>query len=401
MKIYYEGYGCTLNQGETGLYVNRLLSDGSVLVSRPEDADLSIIGTCAVIKKTEDHMMRRIEELSRYGRVRVIGCLSAIKGREISGGNIEAVDRKQFQQFQEYLDDTSIVDAEIMSGIPINQGCTGRCNFCISHIARGKLVSRKPEKIANQVKMIVSSGKKEIRISSLDTAAYGKDTGYRLPSLIKDITSIDGDFMLRVGMMEPRNTMEILDGLLEAYDDPKVFKFLHIPVQSGDDDVLRAMNREYTVDEFLKIVRSFRKRFPDMTLSTDVIIGYHAETDRSFDLTCDLIEEIKPEIVNVTRFSPRELTPDFEHRPRPTNLLKEQDRRIAEIHGHIVSERFSALVGKVERVLITEIGKPGTMVGRDSAYRPVIVEDSVEKYSWHSVRIIGFENASLIGSVID
>ncbi len=401
MKIYYESYGCTLNQGETSLYVNKLLSEGSILVSRPDEADISIIGTCAVIQKTEDHMLKRIEELSRLGHVKVIGCLSAIKGNEISGGNIEAIDRNEFQQFQEYLDDTSIIDAEILSGIPINQGCTGKCNFCISHIARGKLVSRKPEKIVNQIRMMVASGKREIRISSLDTAAYGKDTGYRLPSLIKDITAIDGDFMLRVGMMEPRNTVEILDDLLEAYDSPKVFKFLHIPVQSGDDDVLMSMNREYTVDDFMQIVRSFRRRFPDMTISTDVIIGYHAEKERSFDLTCDLIRRVKPEIVNVTRFSPRELTPDFEHRPKPTNVLKEQDRTVAEIHRQIVSERFSALIGKVERILITEDGKPGTMVGRDESYRPVVVRTPVKKYTWHSARITGYENTSLIGELVD
>ncbi|WP_297215877.1 tRNA (N(6)-L-threonylcarbamoyladenosine(37)-C(2))-methylthiotransferase [Thermoplasma sp.] len=401
MKIYYESYGCTLNQGETGLYVNKLLNEGSTLVKRPEEADVSIIGTCAVIQKTEEHMMRRIEELSRYGRVQVIGCLSAIKGRELSGGVIESIDRDRFQQFQEYLDDTSIIDAEIMSGIPINQGCTGRCNFCISHIARGKLVSRRPEKIVNQARMIIESGKKEIRISSLDTAAYGKDIGIRLPSLIEMLSKIPGDFMIRVGMMEPKNTSEIIEDLVNAYDHPKVFKFLHIPVQSGDDHVLQAMNREYTVKDFLEIVNSFRRRFSDLTISTDVIIGYHAETDESFDLTYDLIGKVKPDIVNVTRFSPRELTADFERRPKPTNVLKDQDRKIAELHRQLIQEKFSAMIGREERILITEDGKPGTMIGRDVAYRPVIVSASARKYTWHLVRITGFENTSLIGRIVD
>lgn len=139
MKIYFEAYGCTLNQGETALYVNKLLNEGNTLVSNPKEADLSIIGTCAVIKKTEDHMMARIQNLSRFGKVEVIGCLAPVKGKTMVEDNVSVIEKDRFRSFQEVIDEVSPVNAEIVSGIPINQGCTGKCNFCVSHIARGNL----------------------------------------------------------------------------------------------------------------------------------------------------------------------------------------------------------------------------------------------------------------------
>ena len=230
MKIYSESYGCTQSKSETGLYVNSMLGEGNTLVSRPEEADLSIIGTCVVIKQTEDRMIRRIEELSRASRVRVMGCLSTTNGGSLAQDNIEVISSRSFRDFYTgKLDDVEIREPSIFEGIPINQGCTGSCNFCISHLARGKLLSRPIDKIRNQVIMQLQKGLREVRISSLDTAAYGKDIGSRLNNLVDGIVSIKDDFMLRVGMMEPRNTLEILPQLLDSYGSSKVFKFLHIP----------------------------------------------------------------------------------------------------------------------------------------------------------------------------
>ena len=144
----------------------------------------------------------------------------------------------------------------------------------------------------------------EVRISSLDTAAYGRDLGIRLPELVDEITGIQGDFRLRIGMMEPRNTTDIMDHLMNSMGSEKVFKFLHVPVQSGDDRILDLMNREYHAHEFRHISDTFRRNFPDSTLSTDIITGYHDEDENSHELTMKLLQEVRPEIVNITRFSP-------------------------------------------------------------------------------------------------
>lgn len=190
--------------------MNRLLSEGAELVQRPEEADIGVIGTCVVIRHTEEKMLRRIEELSSKVRVKVTGCLPAVSAGQLEGGGAVEVlkPREARSLYTGYLDDVEIREASIFEGgIPINQGgCTGSCSYCISRVSRGgKLLSRPVEKIVKQVEMqLERGGIREIRLTSLDTAAYGKDTGHRLPELVAAILRIPKDFRLRVGMMEPR-----------------------------------------------------------------------------------------------------------------------------------------------------------------------------------------------------
>lgn len=401
LKIYFESYGCTLSKSEAGLYVNRMLESGNQLVSTPEEADLSVIGTCVVIKHTQDRMLDRIQELSRESRVKVMGCLPSVSGGELESDKIEVLKPKEFRSFYSgTLDDVEIREPSIFEGIPINQGCTGSCNYCISRVARGKLVSRPPEKIANQISMQLDRGIKEVRISSLDTAAYGRDIGVLLPDLVGRILSIDRDFMLRVGMMEPRNAEEIIGDLLGKFSDDRVFKFLHIPVQSGDDRILDLMNREYHAGAFRNIARLFREKYPDGTLSTDIISGYHGEDEQSFEMTMNLIEETSPEIVNITRFSPRPYTPDFNSKVPPSNSVKKWTRTYSDLHKEILKKRYSSIVGREETIMITERRKEGTSVGRDLSYRPVVVEGEHALYSRLDVEIVEHADTYLIGKIL-
>lgn len=401
MKIYFESYGCTLSKSEAGLYVNRLLSEGGELVKTPDEADLSVIGTCVVIKHTQDRMMSRIEDLSRNSKVKVLGCLPSVSGGALESEKIEVLQPKDFRSFYSgALDDVEIREPSIFDGIPINQGCTGSCNYCISRVARGKLVSRPPEKIVNQIRMQLDRGIREVRISSLDTAAYGRDIGRLLPDLVGDILSISGDFMLRIGMMEPKNTRDIIGSLLDRMVSSHVYKFLHIPVQSGDDRILNLMNREYHAQAFRDIVASFRSRFPDGTISTDIISGYHGEDDESFRLTKELLLETMPEIVNITRFSPRPYTPDYESKVPPSNLVKKWTREYTDLHREILNDRLESLLGTKEDIMITEKGKPGTSAGRDSSYRAVVVEGDFDLYSRLSVEIVEHAGTYLIGKIL-
>lgn len=398
LKIYFESYGCTLSKSEAGLYVNRMLSEGGELVKNPEDADLSVIGTCVVIKHTQDRMMSRIEDLSRQSKVKVLGCLPSVSGGALDSDRIEVLQPRDFRSFYSgALDDVEIREPSIFDGVPINQGCTGSCNYCISRVARGKLVSRPPEKIVNQIKMQLGRGIREVRISSLDTAAYGRDLNHTLPGLVGDILSIDGDFMLRIGMMEPKNTSEIIDGLLDRMADPRVYKFLHIPVQSGDNRILDLMNREYHAGAFREIARKFRARFPDGTISTDIISGYHNEDDESFRLTKELLLETEPEIVNITRFSPRPYTPDYESKVPSSNLVKKWTKEYSDLHKEILSHKLESLLGRKEDIMVTEKGKPGTSVGRDASYRPVVIEGEFGLYSRLDVEIVEHGDTYLIG----
>lgn len=400
MKIYVESYGCTLNKAETGLYANRLLGEGNDLVSSPDEADLSIIGTCVVIKHTEERMISRIQDLSVHSRVRVMGCLPPVSGGALDSPLIEVLKPREFRTFYKgYLDDIEIKEPSVFDGIPINQGCTGSCNYCISHISRGKLLSRPVEKITGQVAMQLKRGIREVRISSLDTAAYGKDTGIRLPQLVRAINGIPEDFMLRIGMMEPKNTSEILPELLSSMDSDKVYRFLHVPVQSGDNRILDLMNREYKADDFIRIATEFRNRFPDSTLSTDVIVGYHDEDDEAQERTISLLEKVRPEIVNITRFSPRPYTKDFNSTLPPSNTVKKRARELTELHRAIIGESLSSMVGKVVNAMVVERGKAGTVVARDTAYRPVAVAGDIPLYTRITAEIIDTGPTYLVGKV--
>ncbi len=401
LKIYYEAYGCTLSKAESGLYVNRMLADGSSIVKTPDEADISIINTCVVIKPTEDRMIQRISELSHSSKVKVMGCLSTVNGGSLADENIEVLTPKEFRSFYSgQLDDVEIREPSIMEGIPINQGCTGSCNFCISRVARGKLISRPVQKIIGQVRMQLARGMKEVRITSLDTAAYGRDIDIRLPDLVRSITSLEEDFKLRIGMMEPRNTSEILSDLLDSISSNKVFKFLHIPVQSGDQRILDAMNREYSVQDFMNIVSEFRRRYPDSVLSTDFITGYHGEDQESFENSMKLLDRTKPEICNITRYSQRPFTPDYDRNPPPSNAVKKWTKEMSDFHRAIIKEKLESQMNSRKSLLITERGKNETWVGRDDAYRPVVVPGELHLFDRISCEIVGNGPTYLIGKLI-
>ena len=397
-RIFVESYGCTLSKSETGLYVNKLLQDGSTIVDSPEKADISVIGTCVVIKHTEDRMLKRIGELSEKSRVRVMGCLPPITAGSLEDGRIEVVKAQEFRGFyQGGLDDIEIREPSIFEGIPINQGCTGSCNFCISHISRGSLLSRPVNKIRNQVSMQLERGIREVKITSLDTAAYGKDTGARLPELVDSITSLDGDFRLRVGMMEPRNTSEIIQDLMESYENRKVFKFMHLPVQSGSDEILDSMNREYHVEDFLKIVDVFREHFSKSVLSTDIISGYQGDDEQSFSDTMKLIERTQPEIVNITRFSQRPFTKDQGARTPSSEKVKRWTAAYSSLHKEILQRKLEKQLNREVEILITEKGKDLTYVGRDDSYTPVVVPGEHTIHERMKCEIVDIGQTYLVG----
>ena len=401
MKIYLESYGCTLNKSETGLYANKLLSEGAVITKNPDEADLRIIGTCVVIQHTEDRMLRRIAELSAKGKIEVMGCLSSVSAGSIESENIKLIGKSEFRSFYKgALDDIEIREPSIFDGIPINQGCTGSCNFCISRIARGSLISRPIAKIKGQAMIQLSHGIREIRLSSLDSAAYGKDLGTSLDHLIESVSSIRDEFRIRVGMMEPGNTAGILQGLLSAYSSDKVYKFLHLPVQSGDDRILDSMNRGYHSDTFRSIVKQYRSTFPDSTLSTDIITGYFSESEESFENTVKLIEDTQPEIINITRFSPRPYTADYNKKTPPTNDVKRWTAYITNLHHEIAGKKMQRQVGKFKKIFISEHGKNETSVGRDVAYRPVVVPGRHDLYSFMNCEIVDFTDTYAIGKII-
>jgi threonylcarbamoyladenosine tRNA methylthiotransferase CDKAL1 len=203
--------------------------------------------------------------------------------------------------------------------------------------------------------------------------------GTNLAALLEAVTAILGDFKIRIGMMTPNFALDMLPELVKAFGDEKVFKFLHLPVQSGDDDVLKAMNRHYTVEEFKRIVAAFRAAFPDVTLATDVICGFPGENKEAFDHTLSLIADVKPDVVNVSKFfaRPRTAAASMTEGIVWQAEIKQRSGIVALLAKQLSLERNQRWEGWKGTVLIDEKGKvPGSWVGRNFAYKPVTVKSS-------------------------
>ena len=203
--------------------------------------------------------------------------------------------------------------------------------------------------------------------------------GIDLAELLTALGGLAGDFRVRVGMMTPNLVTEMQSRLITAFDNPKIFKFLHLPVQSGDDTVLQYMRRFYTAEEFKGTVKTFRNEFPQLTLATDVIVGFPGETEEAFENTLRLLEEVKPDVVNVSKFFARPKT--VAARMKEGLVDKEETKRrstvASELAKRLSAERNQRWVGWSGEVLIDEKGKfEGSWVGRNFAYKPIAIKST-------------------------
>ncbi len=421
MRVYCETYGCTANRGDAELMLGQLAAAGHEVVPNPAKADAIILNTCAVKGTTHRKMLRRLRELRNLNgkRVVVAGCLPLIDLASIEqigpfagiascrsiGGIAEVFERMaRDEQNIRVLERTpcekptmpKLRSSKVSAIVAICEGCTSNCSYCSVKFARGELRSFDARSILSEVGAAIDSGYREILLTAQDTAAYGLDAGTRLPDLLNSVTSLEGKFRIRIGMMNPRNVTPILPKLLDAYASEKIFKFLHLPVQSGDNGVLEVMRRGYTVDDFMKIVDAFRERFEDLYLATDVIVGFPGEGEREFVHTCELIERAKPDKVNLTRFSPMPGTdaarmPQVNGREvaRRSRMLSARCRAI----GHEQNEHY---VGRVVDGLVSELGEKGGYVVRIPNYKPAIVSNA-EPGEFVDVKIIEARPTYLLG----
>jgi MiaB-like tRNA modifying enzyme len=402
-KIHFETFGCTANMGDTMKLRALMRKKGHELVEEGE-ADLVIVNTCTVTKRTELNVLKRLRELKGAGKeVIVAGCMAAAQPELIRSGLGEEVPLVTPRDIGDaYREDLELDGDGVVSIIPIAMGCIGRCSYCMVKQARGELISYEPEKIREAVERAVERGAKEIRITSQDCSAYGweKRGSFKLPELLEMVTSVEGDFRVRVGMMNPFTVIHILDELLEAFNSEKIFKFVHVPVQSGSDKVLGDMRRDYKAADFIEIVKCIRKRFAYSTVSTDFIIGFPTETEEDFLASLNLLEEVKPEKVNITRFSPRPGTEAAHLKDLIDREKKRRSRIFSSLDRTVGFEKQKALEGKELPVLITEKGTKGGVIGRDPAYRMVVLNEDLPLGASHRTRIREAKSTYLMGEVV-
>ncbi len=383
MKFYVESYGCTMNQGETEMIAESLEEKGHRRVDSLEDADQALIGTCVVIQKTEERMKRRIEELQKeVSKVTVSGCLSSISNESSGRSDAELTcpeSRLDFIRPQEVKITSRPKQEELVGTIPIASGCYGNCAYCLTKIARGSLTSRPPERIKKRFKELVSSSTKEIRLTCQDMALYGKDISTDINELLYELLKIEGDYRIRVGMMNVDSLKKIKVEFMELMEDQRIYSFLHLPLQSGSDQILKKMNRNYDVKGWKKLTEEFRENFPELTLSTDVIVGFPGETEEDFERTKKVIEQAKPDIVNVTRFSPRRGTEaaDMEGKVH-SREKKERSKEMTDLRFKISRKINEGYVGKTTQALVLEKGKRESLKARMNNYKVVVLKEEEE-----------------------
>ncbi|MEM3095168.1 MAG: tRNA (N(6)-L-threonylcarbamoyladenosine(37)-C(2))-methylthiotransferase, partial [Nitrososphaera sp.] len=293
----------------------------------------------------------------------------------------------------------------MVSIVEIASGCMSECTFCQTKIAKGWLRSYRIGDIMRQIKADINAGCKEVWLASTDNGCYGKDMGTDLVELLRACCSIEGDFKIRLGMMNPMYVPEMLNRMVDVfYENEKLFRFLHIPVESGSDRVLRKMKRGHTTKTFLDAVQAFRSKIPEMTISTDVIVGFPSETEDDFKETLDLVERAEPDIVNISRYSARPGTEAAKWKGMrvSSQVAKERSERLHVLAKKVAKKRNSLWQGWQGEIIIDEMGK--VVQGRNYAYKPVVVLSSnlgkVSLGDRKRVQVYDFSNFSLKARIV-
>ena len=292
--------------------------------------------------------------------------------------------------------------------VNIEEGCLDACAFCSTHLVKGRLRSYAPEGIVEQVKRLVDDGCTEIQLTGQDCACYGFDIGTDLATLTQSILAhVPGDYRMRLGMGNPRHMMQYAESLFECFQDERLYKFIHIPVQSGSDSVLRAMNRRHTASDFRRLAEEFNTRFPLATLSTDLIVGFPGESEQDFEATLQLLRDTRPTVANITRFVARpgtaaaRMEADAALRV-PDSVKHERSAVLAAAFQEIAQQNNAAWIGRECRVTAEKAGhRRGTSIARNEAYRPVALVGDIPAGKSLKVRITGAEPFALIGEKQD
>ena len=415
-SVFIRTYGCTFNQSDSDAIAGVLSSAGYPLADSEEAAGVILLNTCTVKGATEQKTIDKIKKLVAAKKKLVIaGCIPEANRQLVrkyapnapllgtrslshaADAVKAAIEGKRADFFTEEEDKFSLPRAHssVIARIPLAEGCLGACTYCQTKLARGNLHSYSPDAIVKEVRQCVRKGCKEIQLTAQDTGAYGVDIKTNLAELLPKISEIPGDFRVRVGMMNPEHAKRILPQLLRAFSSPKIYKFAHIPVQSGSDKVLKDMRRSYSAADFFSVIKAFRKAFPAITLATDIIVGYPTETETDFNKTLKLLKQVKFDTVNVSKFTPRPFTPAAKLKQLPNQEVKRRSTEAAALCRKISFEKNRKLVGKTFRVLITE-KQPKGFSGRTGEYRQVALKNA-KAAGFVSAKITGATAAYLLG----
>ena len=402
--------GCKVNQYETNAMAQKFLEKGYQIIEEitPENEDIKpdicIINTCTVTNMSDRksrQMLRRMKEKNPSTIVVAVGCYAQVAKKELAKipeidlvlgnnekveivkyveeyinnhiNNVELDDVMYSKEFSDFGDVTYTEKTRAV--IKIQDGCDRFCSYCIIPYARGRVRSRKPENIISEITQIASKGIKEVVITGIHIASYGKDfamskdsklTNYRLIDLLEEINEIQGIQRIRLGSIEPLLiTVEFVERLKKL---EKICHHFHLSLQSGCDETLKRMNRRYTIEQFKEIVRLLRNAYSDVNLTTDIIVGFPGETDEEFNKTYQFLKEIKFYKMHVFKYSPRKGT-KAAVMPNQINgdIKEERSKKLIELSDRNEIEYNKSYIGKNVEVLFEE-EKDGMYKGHTQNY---------------------------------
>ncbi|MCS6770304.1 MAG: tRNA (N(6)-L-threonylcarbamoyladenosine(37)-C(2))-methylthiotransferase [Candidatus Caldarchaeum sp.] len=417
-RVYAEVYGCSANQADGEMALGLLKTSGYELVSSPDKADYVVLVTCAVKKPTADRMIHRVKRFSKMGgRLVVAGCMASGEAERVRRAAPEAVlvPPKQVVGIVDFIQGRAVEGRWIKAGlprvrrnpvvaiIPVSEGCRwSKCSFCIVPNTRPGYESYPVRMIVDEVRRSLLEGCREVWLTSQDMGSYGTESGRNLlPQLLEAVNNVEGRFYVRVGMMNPIYLNPILNQLVDAYLGAKMFKFLHLPVQSGSDKVLKHMNRGHTSQMFLRIVEKFREKIPETTLATDIIVGYPTEEGEDFEQTLKLVERVKPSVVNISRYFPRPDTPAENLKQLKPEVVARRVAALKQLVEEVQLENNERWLGWYGPALVDEVGKNGLMVARNHAYRPIVLDTRKNLLGqFVEVEVVGAEKTYLRGRLM-
>jgi MiaB-like tRNA modifying enzyme len=419
-KIWVEAYGCSASFSDSEMISGLIVNGGHTLAENSQDSDLNLIVTCSVKDSTATKMVHRIKESNSKPLV-VAGCLPKAEQKTVEkfaenasllGPNSIG---KTLEVIKSTLNGTKIValqDSDISKvGLPkirlnnaigiveIASGCMSECTFCQTKLAKGELQSYRIGDIVRQINTELSDGCKEIWLTSTDNGCYGFDIDSNLPELVNAVSDIPEKFFIRIGMMNPMYMPRIRNNLLKSFESNKVFKFLHVPVQCGSDKVLNDMKRGHTAQTFRDVVEKFRAKFEKFTISTDVIVGFPTETEEDFEKTLELLQETKPDIVNLSRYSQRPGTDAAEMKQIDVLQVKKRSKIAYQLISKISEENNQKWIGWEGQVMFDEEYE-NQVRGRNFAYKPIFVNQKPKIGQISTVKITDATTHSLIGKIL-
>ena len=402
--------GCKVNQYETNAMAQKFLEKGYQIIEEitPENEDIKpdicIINTCTVTNMSDRksrQMLRRMKEKNPSTIVVAVGCYAQVAKKELAKipeidlvlgnnekveivkhveeyinnhiNNVELDDVMYSKEFSDFGDVTYTEKTRAV--IKIQDGCDRFCSYCIIPYARGRVRSRKPENIISEITQIASKGIKEVVITGIHIASYGKDfamskdnklTNYRLIDLLEEINEIQGIQRIRLGSIEPLLiTVEFVERLKKL---EKICHHFHLSLQSGCDETLKRMNRRYTTEQFKEIVRLLRNAYSDVNLTTDIIVGFPGETDEEFNKTYQFLKEIKFYKMHIFKYSSRKGT-KAAVMPNQINgdIKEERSKKLIELSDRNEIEHNKSYIGKNVEVLFEE-EKDGMYKGHTQNY---------------------------------